>query len=766
MNFGMQKINTSPSHKEGEFCIGQYSGCNKVFDSCMRIKSENPTPTLPKGEGGNVLFPPLWGGLGRGSLDQSPYFQCPSQNHGELEWGSLQEKQINRKVLVSLNSRIVKLALCLLFFLSSISFAYQTSDSVETQGQILPDSIEAQKSEPIDTIPPNRPLMSHGSCFTLTEKNIPKISKQDIQYINYANFQDILKRKMRQFPLFLGGYGEFNSFSIYGGNPRNISLAFNGRPIDDPAFSTLNLSQIAPEFMENAEILTGTDAITYSDNASSLFINLQEIIYDTKYPYTKIWLSKSSFDFISADGIFSQNFSKNWNFTFGFRTQTSAGRYDNSWLDSWNVRALLRWNPSERTSISLTEYFTNQGFGTTGGIENTGEDFCDDLIAFPIYERVNERVFRHDLTLSLTSVLDRDSSHAISGSVFLSNSDWDRRRSIDMLIGDNDSSLYYNNSSFFIGANARYENNLLDFTKLSIGGDLRYVSLESNDYIESLSGITAAAFSRLKINFTENFSLTGGLRLKIQHEKYAASLGGKINYNLSNDILLTADISYSERFPSPSEGLNLNNEKNMLGLFKFNWEKLDSRLSLTAFSRQVFSPLHAEPVYNSSGLLINTNSYNGDDITVVGATVEAATTMAEALLVHTDKIVASGWSNVQFSMGDDRAGKRFPVFYGGLELYYELIIGRSEARIGASIELLSAFKGERFFPIKRTYFPAEYEKGFSTNGTELFAAARLGSNAYVKISFENPLSQCYYYVPIHPMYEMNFKLSVSWSFMD
>jgi hypothetical protein len=36
MNTGMDIFNTSPSQKEGEFCIGQYSGRNYFLDSCMR----------------------------------------------------------------------------------------------------------------------------------------------------------------------------------------------------------------------------------------------------------------------------------------------------------------------------------------------------------------------------------------------------------------------------------------------------------------------------------------------------------------------------------------------------------------------------------------------------------------------------------------------------------------------------------------------------------------------------------------------------------
>ena len=653
------------------------------------------------------------------------------------------------------------------FFINYELSSQELPDSLQSDNLKIIDSTEIDKPvEVIDTIPPTNPLQSHGSMFILPEKFRNSITKQDIQFVNYATFADIFKRKIKAYPLFLGSYGQFNSFSMFGGMPQNLSVSFNGRPVGDFAFSNLNLSQISPEFMESAEILTGTDAITFSNDASGALINIQEVQYNTKYPYTKFWLSEANFDFISSDGVFSQNFAKNWNFTFGFRNMSSVGRYENSWVESWNVRALLRWNPSDRTSISLVEYFTNQGFATTGGIENTGDDYCDDLLAFPIYSQVKERVFRHDLTLTLSSILDADSSQAIHSSIYFSNSEWERRRSLDMIFNQSDSSLYYGNTSIYVGANARYENNLLDFTKFTLGGELRYISLEATDYLESFSGISAAAFSQLKIFLSNDFVLTGGLRLKAQHEKYAASLGGKIDYSLSDDILLTGDISYSERFPSPSEGLSLDNEKNLLGLFKFEWQNNENQLSLTAFGRHVLSPVMAKPIYNENGTIINTESYNGDSRFVVGSILEAETTILEALLINSDRIVISGWANIQFNISDDSTSKRFPIFYGGMETYYELEIGRSLARLGFSFELLSSFKGEYFFPITRAYIPYNYEKGFSTNGAKVFAIARLGSNAYVKLSFENPLSQCYYYVPIYPMDEMNFKLSVSWSFMD
>lgn len=652
------------------------------------------------------------------------------------------------------------------FCLSSLFARQPARDSIDVDDIKTEDSIASENIEPIDTIPPSKPLKSHGSLFTLAEKNYDAINKQDIQYINYASFTDILKKKYHYYPLFLGGYGQFNSFSVFGGTPRNISVGFNGRSFEDPAFSTLNLFQLAPEFMEKAEIMTGTDAITFSNSGSGLYINIQEIIHNTKYPYTKIWLSEANFDFISADGIFSQNFAKNWNFTFGFRSVTSAGRYDNSWLDGWNVRATLRWNPTDRTSISFVEYFTNHGMGTTGGIEASDGNYCDDLVAFPLYEQVDERVFRHDMTLSLTSILDEDSTHAINSSIFFSHSEWDRRRSAEMLFNENDSSLYYSDLSYYVGANARYENNLLEFTKLSGGGELKYIFLEANDYIQSLKGVSASGFGRLKIIFSDDFSLTGGLRLKLRDEKYAASLGGKLDFNLTKEILLSADISYSERFPSPSEGLSLNNEKNLLGLFKFNWKKEESNLDFTVFGRQVISPLFAEPIYNQNGMLVNAKGYNGNDQFIAGALIDAGTSLAHSLLINNDKLIISGWANIQLSIGDGGSSKRFPSFYGGFETYYEILIGRSRARIGASVEMLSAFKGEYFFPVNRMYIPYDSEKGFSTNGTEIFAKARLGSNAYVKLSLENPLSQCYYYVPVYPMYEMNFKFSVAWSFMD
>jgi hypothetical protein len=247
------------------------------------------------------------------------------------------------------------------------------------------------------------PLLSHGKIIHSETQSFRNINKKDIQLLNYIGINDIISAFTPFYSQNLGSYSSYNNFYALGAGSKSITYAFNGRNINDIDLGSLNPEQFSPEFFENIEIFTGADAAILGDNASSVFINFQEIRYNTAVPFTRIWFGNSGFGYLGADGIYSQNFMPNWNFTFGFRSYNSLGAYSNSWGNQWNARAILRWNPDNKTSISLTENFTNQGSGTNGGINTVlSEDIKDVLSAVPYFNGLNERVFRHDLTLSAT----------------------------------------------------------------------------------------------------------------------------------------------------------------------------------------------------------------------------------------------------------------------------------------------------------------------------------------------------------------------------
>ena len=239
------------------------------------------------------------------------------------------------------------------------------------------DSLAAEKQ---DTLYFNKPLKAHGSSFLIPYKHYNKINKTDFAFENYQTSSELIQNKLFSLPLSLGNIGKFNSLAINGAYSQQISSCYNNRPMFDVFDKKYNLEQFPAEFFENIEILTGTDAVSFSDNSSAAMLNFQEIIYNTNTPFTKLWFAQADYDFIGADGIFSQNIAKDLNFTFGFRSLFSSGRYDNNWLESWNTRGLLRYNISDLSSISIVYNFVNMGNGTNGGMKSDTSDFTDDLI--------------------------------------------------------------------------------------------------------------------------------------------------------------------------------------------------------------------------------------------------------------------------------------------------------------------------------------------------------------------------------------------------
>jgi hypothetical protein len=662
--------------------------------------------------------------------------------------------------------------------------------SENSKNPILKDSLknDSTKIIPKDTIPPNVPLFRHGSIFVLPGMNYKTIRKEDIQFQNYNSFFDIIKLNTPSYPLALDGIGTSRQLSFFGSQPRDVSIQFNNRPIKDLEYGSLNPEQLPTEFMEEAEVLVGSDAVIFSDNSSGALINIQEIRYNTKEPYTKLWYSQAGYDFISADGTYSQNWIKNWNFTFGFRTMSATGRYSNSWLGSWNVRGIVRWNPSDLTSISLVENFTNHGIGTNGGVNlSTSQNIYDNIAANVIYNNLNERVFRHDLTLSMTSLLSKDSLAAVSGTLFFSHSLWDNYVRV-IYVNPADTVNIISHISSYFGATVKYEQKFFNYFKLRVGGEAEYDRLEKTYYFDSLNQLSASAYAQGQLTPVENLNLSGGMRLSTFAGKIAVATGAKAVLALfkpyeKNEVdslshftegglmgfnepgryplELIGDLSVSERFPTPAEGLKLNKERNFLAIAELRYLSSQSsgggyKLSLGAFERNTNSPILTQIVTVDS--TSSYQCYNATSRNVIGAYLNFETRLFK-------NVDISLWLQAYSSRTNGALDKRFPDFIGGISGYYEIIAGESVMRLCTSIGVIGPLSGEQYLPIGRNYLPVNTQSNLTPINLDVFAEAKLGV-AYVKITYENILSQGYYFFPYYPQLDRNFRLSISWPFLN
>ncbi len=651
-------------------------------------------------------------------------------------------------------------------------YASSDSSNVTPRKQINIDSAKTLAPRAIDTtkiITPEKvgdsihltvPLRNHGSLCMIPLTSVTTITKQELPYLNFTGLHDIISQKVPTFyPLHLGSYGQMNSISVFGGGLRDVTLRYDGRSMNSRIFGGANLEQFPPEMIEKIEILTGTDAIVFSDNSNGALINIQEIKHNIATPFTRIAFSQGGYNFIASDGTFSQNIAPNWNTTLGFRRQSASSRFTNSGYEVWNLRAILRWSPSDRTSFSLSELFTNSGIGTNGGIDSLSPSFSNEIIALPMYADLDERVFRHDITLSGSSVLADDSSSTASGTLYFSNSIWEKNRSRELAITPDDTIRLARFIERTVGATVRLEQVINSLTTLRYGGEVEYTYAEQSRYTEDLQGIKLAGYGHLVLQpSSKDFTLRTGARVLYENAKLIPSLGVAGEMKLSNNFFLSLDVSQSSRAASAAEGLGLDAERTLLGFAGLQFKHDSISIKATVFSRLTTFPILSEAVRDTGGFILTSRSFNGDSRRTIGFNTQGQWNLGA--------LSANGFFQLYQTATDGTSDSRFPLFYAGISAQYEYQIGQSLLQAGLSVKFLGSMEGETFLPQTWTSIPTRTDESNTTfNGIDAFIVLRLG-NAFVRATFFNIVSQTYYYVPLYPQLDRNLRLSVSWSFLD
>ena len=616
-------------------------------------------------------------------------------------------------------------------------------------------SIEQDSSKiKSDSIQFYTPIINHGNVSLYHNKDFRTINKRDLEFLEYNSFSEILTEKTPSFPLFLGNPAMFNSASLFAGN--NVAVNFNNRPILDLEYSSFNLDQMPTEFFENAEVIVGSDAVIYSDNTDGTLINFQEINYNTKIPFTRLWYSQGGYDFLSGDGVYSQNILPNLNYTFGFRRQSGNGRYEKSWIDSWNVRNLVRWNISRQLNISLVENFTNHGLATNGGLNTeTSTDITDPIYANSYYPNLNERVFRHDLTLSASSYITKDSSTSISSNIFLSNSQWIRNLSDNLLGKSIDSTRRNTHISKYYGFNLKLEQNIKNIIFLSSGIESYYADMEQAVFNPNLSTTSLSAFARGQMNLFDFIVLSGGLRYRRFGDFNTLNYGTKAIFKFNNNSNFLFDFSQSQEIP-PAFAMNIaKNTNNILALSEFSYSGKSNKFALGAYYKSIDNQIEFHDIDNNSiNFSISQSAINKN---YWGTYIEYKIQLIDNLFLA---------GKILFNSSFEKSNQiNFPEIYSTMKTYYQINRGNSILKLGLSGSIISSYTGKKFLPQYRNYIQYDNESGLMNDGIKVFALARLG-NAFIKASFENILSQNYYYVPLYPMYDRNFRFSFSWSFLN
>lgn len=623
------------------------------------------------------------------------------------------------------------------------------ADSLQNQPQ--KDSAVLSKSIPM--------LRNHGQQ-AMSALTMNTITKQDLQWINYLGAQDILCAALPAIPLHTGEPGQFSSFSIMGCMPHSIQWGFNGRPLNDPGSGLFNAEQMPPELIEKMQVYTGADAAVLA-GAAGAYVAVQGIQYSSAKPFTRFWYSQAGYDYIASDGTFAQNISPEMNIMLGFRRYSANGRFAQAGADQWNLRAALRWSMDSLTTVSLTEVFTNHGYAQNAGIDPASASFNDPLTATIRVNDIDERVYRHDLTLSGTRISGPDTNWLFTSSIWVSAAEWNKNRGAAYRPAQ-DSIRLISWNTLRSGAMARWEQKLGTFMQLTAGGLAEYIHTGESWYTQNFSSFQIVGFGHLKYQITPAWSIRGGIRAQASAQNLLLSTGAAMLWK-NGDLSAEADISRIEQVSAPMQNKipyagiqNILPERHTVLQGRIEYKKPDFSFGIFPFFRIIQNEIRSQALYDTSGEnLIGAESFNSATInSVAGAGMNAGLQLWKS--VDLQLFIHAATASAQLGI---------PQLYTSLNAMYTYRQGRS--MVSGGFRIRAARQNTMGFnPFNYAFISGEYtDPGFGWNGLDLTAVASLG-NARIRATLFNLLGSTMMDLAGYPIQDNVIRISVSWSFDD
>jgi len=616
-----------------------------------------------------------------------------------------------------------------------------------------------------DTISSVTPFKHHGkfilSYFDGDSNNVYNnsqyllINKQDLLKYNYSNIPDLINLTLPTYSKHLGFFGDYNGYS-YLGSTKSNSITFNTIDKFIPSFNLANMEIYSPEMIENIEFFTGSMAAILSNKGDNL-INIQEANFNTQKPFTRFWFQDAISDFISIDGLISQNLSTNSNFYFGFKTMSSNGNFQNQWVDSWNIRSGYRMNFDTLSSLSITYLFTNHGIGTNGGSNvNTSLNPYSSLSSSPNYNTLNERNFINDLNVTYTDKLFDEFN--ITSNFFITNQTLERN--LETIISDSSKYDKYLNSNN-IGFNNKLEFDLYKSIKFRNGLNLSYITANENYLTKEINELRFSLFSNVNIQIKDNFFINGGIRLFKEFETLFSNIGISSDYYFDKLNSLKLDISSTNNSNNNLSILVDKTENQNLIFVEFlTINKNHSEyLKINIFNRII----NNRPIFdiNSSEDFFLSRYINQN---IIGGFIDIKYNFGKDLFFENDTLDLLLTTNFNYELNKTKYNE-LPLLWFKISPYYTKRILSSVLKIGLDLRIFTSKTGFGFNPLIKNIMENNFQEGLTNNGLDIFVNAKLG-NATVKLTFQNLLDVGFYQIPLYPNFGRNLRLSVFWSFFD
>lgn len=598
----------------------------------------------------------------------------------------------------------------------------------------------------------HRPLTTLGRVADSTMT----IGKQALRTIQYRSLPEIVTRATTALPRSLGGFGQQNAFSFYGEDPIAQSISVNGRRLVEPWSDQLHLEQIAPEAIERIELLHGTDAVGLGGGMSLHALNMQQIIYNTAMPITRIWYAQGGGDLVAGDVTVSQNVAPDLNATIGIRRSGANGRYDRTDFDVWNVRAAMRWTAARRTHLTLTYDLASLNTDLWGGVRDTLSTTIDETTSLPIYASLREESRRHDVQLTMGQVLSDDSSGVFTASAYVSTTDMLRQRDTTIRVGDDDNGSWQTLHGRMFGAQVRLAQRV-GTARLHVGAGAERSTNDATFFAPERSGWLHQAWGHLALPIGQGFGLRAAGRVASSFGQTLLGAGIALGWRPMEGWNVDLDASIADRAPTLIEGADRRPERHMLVLGRATLSDGDRSMRVEVFYRRIGEVLRSIPQRNADGVPIGVTTTQGGERRIVGAICSASARWWNLQIDPVVRVMASAYD------GADDQG--VPVLSGHVTVAYVYETGVNSVRLGATMGLLSSYAPPIYVPLAWTTVGSTRMQPVVTNGLDLHLTALVG-DAAVRLAWENVLGSPWSTVAGHPEIGRNVRLSLHWSFFD
>ncbi len=592
------------------------------------------------------------------------------------------------------------------------------------------------------------------------------INKRNFQNINYLSLQEILDEKIQAISLNPFSLGLNDNWIINGS--ANHSVKSNGRRVTSGDNSSFNLSLYPIENIENIEIITGAKASILSGDGTGALINFQEIIFDTKKPFVKIWIAEDVGDLISAGGVFAQNFAPNWNINFGIRNLTSDGIYRNDRVQLWNLHGNLKRTFGKYKTLSLSYLHSHNSKEINAGINpefSLDQDANFSLSPVDVYENFtasHQREYRHDWTLSFSGN-EEQSRINYNTQVYLTNIEYNRSLDTFGFVSKNFDDLGY--QSNIIGANAEVKYKINENLKLRSGLEFSRNSISKNSFFEE-SGLTdLALFGMASLKLSQEINIYGGARLLNKNGQNALNYGAgvdafgvNLDYSLSHSSFgLIAQSIYGT-------GNKLSAESLISAKTRINIWNID--FLINAYHRILHSKFYGTYSYTENFQYMKYDlRWNNDASTVSGLALDLGYAFPLGLEISESDSLHIHFNQHLYTTSAGLWEANKIVWNGKINFYWSFALGRSQGNIGTRYQILSPSCGLAFNSLARVYHGSNYAKDWTFDYLSPYISLRLGK-AYLKLSYENMLEAESYLLAWHPINEGGFRLSTNWTFSD